>query len=360
MLFDAFSFPRLPTLRLSNRVVMAPMTRSRALEANTPNALMAEYYAQRASAGLIITEGTAPSPNGLGYARIPGLFNAAQVAGWKVITDAVHAAGGRIVVQVMHTGRVSQSANLPAGAQVLGPTDAVCPGEIHTDSLGAQPHSQPKAMQEGDIQTVITEYAQCARLAMQAGFDGIELHAANGYLLEQFLNANVNTRSDAWGGNAEGRNRLVLAVAQACAEAIGPEHIGIRLSPYGAFNSTGDFPGMPEQLLALVQSLSDMGLLYLHLVDHSTMGAPTVPEDFKQTLRKAFAGSFIASGGFDRVRAEQVLSAGQAELVAFGRPFIANPDLVSRLQNELPLTTPDMSTFYTPGAKGYSDYPRTS
>ena len=360
MLVEVFHFPGLPALRLSNRVVMAPMTRSRALQANTPNALMAEYYAQRASAGLIITEGTSPSPNGLGYARIPGLFNAAQVAGWKTITDAVHAAGGRIVVQIMHTGRVSHVANLPAGAQVLGPTAVVCPGEIHTDSLGAQPHSQPKAMQEADIQAVIAEYAQCARLAMQAGFDGIELHAANGYLLEQFLNANVNTRSDRWGGDAQARNRLVLEVARACADAIGAERIGIRLSPYGAFNSTGAFDGMPQQMLALVQSLSDMGLLYLHLVDHSAMGAPAVPQEFKQTMRKVFAGSLIASGGFDLARAEQVLAAGQAELVAFGRPFIANPDLVSRLQHALPLTTPDMSTFYTPGAKGYIDYPRSA
>lgn len=192
MLFDAFSLRATP---LSNRTVMSPLTRSRASDTNTANSLMATYYAQRASAGLIITEGTSPSPNGLGYARIPGLFNDAQVQGWKLVTDAVHAKGGKIVVQLMHTGRVSHQANLPAGAEVLGPSPETCPGEMWTDTQGSQPHTPPRAMTEADIQNVIGEYATAARLAIQAGFDGVELHAANGYLLEQFLNANVNLRT---------------------------------------------------------------------------------------------------------------------------------------------------------------------
>ncbi|MDE2501415.1 MAG: alkene reductase, partial [Burkholderiales bacterium] len=217
MLFDPVS---IRSLSLKNRVVMAPMTRSRAVDANTPNALMAEYYGQRASAGLIVTEGTSPSPNGLGYARIPGLFNAAQVAGWKQVTDAVHARGGRIVVQLMHTGRVSHQANLPAGAEVIGPTAATLAGEMYTDGQGMQPHTPPRAMAEADIAHAIAEYAQAARLAVEAGFDGVELHAANGYLIEQFLSANVNQRSDSWGGSAEARNRFVLEVARATGAAI--------------------------------------------------------------------------------------------------------------------------------------------
>jgi len=193
MLFDPI---KIRNLSLSNRTVMSPMTRSRAVEANTPNALMADYYAQRAGAGLIVTEGTSPSPDGLGYARIPGLFNAQQVAGWKLVTEAVHAKGGRIVVQLMHTGRVTHVANLPAGARVVGPTAEVCPGQMYTDAQGMQPHSVPHAMTEADIAHAVAGFAQSARLAIEAGFDGIELHAANGYLIEQFLNPNVNTRND--------------------------------------------------------------------------------------------------------------------------------------------------------------------
>ena len=200
------------SIQLANRAVMAPMTRSRALDANTPNALMAEYYAQRATAGLIVTEGTSPSPNGLGYARIPGLFNDSQVRGWKTITDAVHAKGGKIFVQLMHTGRVTHAANLPAGAQVLGPMVNACPGEMYTDSQGMQPHSTPRAMTATDITHAVDEYAKSAQLAIEAGFDGVELHAANGYLIEQFLNANVNQRTDAYGGSIEGRNRFALEV----------------------------------------------------------------------------------------------------------------------------------------------------
>ena len=354
MLFDPI---RIRNLQLSNRTVMSPMTRSRAVEANTPNALMAEYYAQRASAGLIVTEGTSPSPDGLGYARIPGLFDARHVAGWKLVTDAVHAAGGRIVVQLMHTGRVGHLANLPAGAQVLGPTAEALPGQMYTDSQGMQPHTPPRAMTEADIARAVDEFAQSARLAVEAGFDGVELHAANGYLIEQFLNPNVNTRTDRYGGTIAGRNRFALEVARAAAAAIGGDKVGIRLSPYGVFNGTGPFADVEAQYLALVTELSTLGLLYLHVLDHSAMGAPAVPAAIKTTLRRAFNGPFIAAGGFDAASAEQVLARSEADLVAFGRPFLANPDLVARMKAAAPMNDVDMDTFYTPGAKGYTDYP---
>ncbi len=354
MLFDSVT---IRALQLRNRVVMAPLTRSRAVDANTPNALMAEYYAQRATAGLIVTEGTSPSPNGLGYARIPGLFNAAHVAGWRRITDAVHARGGRIVVQLMHTGRVSQQVNLPAGAEVLGPTADALPGEIYTDAQGMLPHSVPRAMAADDIARAIGEYAESARLAIEAGFDGVEVHAANGYLVEQFLNANVNTRGDDWGGSAQRRNRFAIEVVRAAAAAVGAERVGLRLSPFGAFNATGAFDGQDAQYLALVQELSPLGLLYLHVLDHSAMGAPAVPAAYKRALRAAFDGPFILAGGFDAASAEAALRAGEADLIAFGRPILANPDLVERMRRGVALNAPDMNTFYTPGAAGYTDYP---
>jgi N-ethylmaleimide reductase len=354
MLFDAFPLRATP---LKNRTVMSPLTRSRASDNNTPNSLMATYYAQRASAGLIITEGTSPSPNGLGYARIPGLFNDAQVQGWKLVTDAVHAKGGKIVVQLMHTGRVSHQANLPAGAEVLGPSPETCPGEMWTDTQGSQPHTPPRAMTESDIQAVIGEYTTAARLAIQAGFDGIELHAANGYLLEQFLNANVNRRTDGYGATAEGRNRLVLEVARAAVKEIGAERVGIRLSPHGVLNGTGAFEGVDEQYLALVKQLSALGLMYVHVLDHSALGAPPVPAKLKADLKAAFHGPFILAGGQDKASAQQALSEGRADLIAIGRPFIANPDLVERMRRDAPLNAPAPDTFYTPGAKGYTDYP---
>ncbi|MGF6999821.1 alkene reductase [Paraburkholderia sp. GAS32] len=354
MLFEPLS---VASIQLANRAVMAPMTRSRAVDANTPNALMAEYYGQRASAGLIITEGTSPSPNGLGYARIPGLFNDAQVRGWKTVTDAVHAKGGKIFVQLMHTGRVTHAANLPAGAEVLGPMGDACPGEMYTDSLGMQPHSIPRAMTATDIGHAVDEYAKSARLAIEAGFDGVELHAANGYLIEQFLNANVNQRTDAYGGDIDRRNRFALEVIRATAAAIGAHRVGIRLSPYGVFNGTGAFPDVEAQYLALVQELSKLGLQYVHLLDHSAMGAPAVPAELKSRLRAAFGGLFILAGGFDRASAESALKAGQADLIAFARPFLANPDLVERMQTSETLNAVDMATFYTPGPKGYTDYP---
>ncbi len=352
-LFEPYALRATP---LNNRLVMAPLTRSRAVNNNTPNSLMAEYYAQRATAGLIITEGTSPSPNGLGYARIPGLFNNDQVQGWKLVTDAVHAKGSKIVVQLMHTGRVAHVANLPAGAEVIGPSSETCLGEMWTDAQGSQPHTAPRAMNADDIKTVVQEYATAARLAIEAGFDGIELHAANGYLLEQFLNANVNHRSDEYGGTSEGRNRLVLEVARATAQEIGAERVGIRLSPHGVFNSTGAFPDVDEQYMALVKQLSALGLMYVHVLDHSAMGAPPVPAKLKADLRAAFNGPFILAGGFDSASAEQALTEHHADLIAIGRAFIANPDLIERMRHNAPLNELDPSTFYTPGAQGYTDY----
>ena len=345
------------SLHLRNRVVMSPMTRNRAIVANTPNALMAEYYGQRAGAGLIVTEGTSPSPNGLGYPRIPGLFNDAQVRGWKAVTDAVHARGGRIFVQLMHTGRITHVANLPAGAEVVGPTAEVCPGEIYTDALGMQSFSTPRAMTDGDIAHVVSEFAHAARLAVEAGFDGVELHAANGYLVEQFLNANVNRRTDGYGGSNAGRNRFALEVVRAMIGAIGADRVGVRLSPDGIFNSTGSFPGLEAQYGELVRELSALKIIYLHVLDHAAMGAPPVPDGLKASLRRAFDGVFVLAGGFDTVSAERALAEKRADLVAFGRPFLANPDLVERLQLNAKLNAPDPSTFYVPGPKGYTDYP---
>lgn len=354
MLFQPYTLGSIP---LANRLVMAPMTRNRADANHVPTPIMAEYYAQRAAFGLIVTEGVAPSPNGAGYARIPGLYDAGQVAGWRAVTDAVHARGGRIFMQMMHTGRASHTANLPALARVVGPVAVAMPGEIWTDAAGMQPPSMPQAMTEQDISAAIAEFARSAQLAIEAGFDGVEIHGANGYLVDEFLNANVNTRSDGWGGSAAGRNRFAVEVARAVATAIGAGRVGIRLSPYGAFNDTGAFEGVEAQYLELARTLGAMKLAYLHLVDHSSMGAPTVPADFKDALRTAFGGVFMASGGFDKARAEQALADGKADLVAFGRSALANPDLVERFANDLPLNAPDFATFYTPGEKGYTDYP---
>lgn len=354
MLFQPFQLGDIP---LRNRLVMAPMTRNRADANHVPTPIMAEYYGQRASMGLLITEGVAPSPSGAGYARIPGMYNAEQVAAWRPVTDAVHARDGRIFMQMMHTGRASQVANLPAGAGVVGPTATPMPGEIWTDAQGMQPPSVPHALTGAEIQAVIAEFVQSATLAIEAGFDGVELHAANGYLLEEFLNANVNTRTDAWGGSAAARNRLVLDVARAVSGAVGAGRVGIRLSPFGAFNNTGPFAGVEAQYLELAAALGAMKLAYLHLVDHSSMGAPAIAAEFKTGMRAAFAGVFIGSGGLDKESAMQLLADGKADLVAFGRAALANPDLVERLAEDQPLNAPDFTTFYTPGVKGYTDYP---
>jgi N-ethylmaleimide reductase len=341
---------------LQNHLVMSPMTRNRAT-GNIPNSLMVEYYAQRATAGLIVTEGTSPSPNGLGYPRIPGMFTPAQVEGWKRITDAVHAKGAKIFLQLMHCGRIAHQLNLPAGARVLSPSAVAAKGEMHTDGAGMQPHPVPQAMSGADIKSTIDEYAQAAKYAMIAGFDGIELHSANGYLLEQFIRPNTNQRTDGYGGSIENRTRFVLEVAEATISAIGKDKVGIRLSPFGVFNDMPLFDTMEEEYTYLAQQLNARGLVYIHLVDHSAMGAPPVPDSMKATFRKLFKGTLILSGGYDAGRAESDLSASKCDLIAVGRPFLANPDLVTRWKTNAALNVPDMATFYTPGAKGYTDYP---
>ena len=352
-----FAPTTLGPMPLRNRLVMAPMTRSRAVEANTPSALMAEYYAQRATAGLIVTEGTSPSPNGVGYPRIPGLWSAAQVVGWKAVTDAVHARGGRIVVQLMHTGRVGHPLNLPAGAEVLAPSAVAAPGEMYTDARGPQPHPLPRAMTDAEVRHAIAEHVTAARNAVAAGFDGVELHGAHGYLIEQFLRPDTNRRTDEWGGSVERRRRFLLEVAREVAAAIGGERVGVRLSPYGVNAGMVTYPEIDETYRALLPALAATGVQYVHLVDHSAMGAPPVPAELKLALRKAWPRTFILAGGFDRAGAEAALREGRADLVALGRPFLANPDLVTRLERGLPLNAPDFGTFYTPGPKGYTDYP---
>jgi len=335
---------------------MAPLTRSRAT-GNIPNDLMAQYYAQHASAGLIITEGTSPSPNGLGYARIPGIYSAEQIAAWKRVTAAVHPLGARIFVQLMHCGRVAHPLNLPAGARILAPSAVAAVGEMYTDAKGMQPNATPVAMTEADIKSTVEEYAQAAKNAVDAGFDGVELHGANGYLLEQFFRPTSNRRTDRYGGAIENRARFVLEVTRAVIGAIGKDKVGIRLSPFGAFNDMPAYPTSEADYTYLAGEVNAIGLVYVHLVDHSSMGAPPVPESIKATFRSVFKRTLILSGGYDAVRAESDLEAGRCDLVAFGRPFLANPDLVTRWKTGAALNVPDMSTFYTPGAKGYTDYP---
>ncbi|MCX6178343.1 MAG: alkene reductase [Chlorobiales bacterium] len=351
-----YSKATLGLLTLQNHLVMSPMTRNRAI-GNIPNELMAEYYAQRASAGLIITEGTSPSPNGLGYPRIPGIFSSEQVAGWKLVTDAVHAKGAKIFLQFMHCGRIGHPLNLPAGARVLGPSAVAASGDIYTDAEGMKPYVTPEEMTDSDIKVSIEEFAQAGRNAIEAGFDGIELHGANGYLLEQFIRPNSNQRTDHYGGTIENRSRFVLEVVDAVTQAIGKEKVGIRLSPYGIFNDMPLYPAMEADYTYLASTLNATGLLYIHLVDHSSMGTPEVPESIKATFRNEFHGKLILSGGYDAAHAESDLEAGKCDLIAIGRPFLANPDIVARWKTGAALNQPDMDSFYIPGPKGYTDYP---
>lgn len=352
-----FSKTVVKSLALQHRLVMSPLTRCRAI-GNVPNALMAEYYGQRAaSVGLVIAEGTAPSPNGLGYARIPGIFSAEQVEGWKLVTSAVHAKGAKMFLQLMHCGRIAHPLNLPDGARVLAPSAIASNGEMWTDAEGMKPEPVPQAMTETDIKQAVAEFAQGAKNAIAAGFDGIELHSANGYLLEQFLRPNTNQRTDRYGGSIENRSRFVLEVADATIAAIGKDKVGIRISPFGVFNDMTLYPEMEADYTYLARQLNERGLLYIHLVNHSSMGAPPVPESIRAMLRAMSSCALILSGGYDFKRAESDLAAGKADLIAVGKPILANPDLKRRWETGAAVNAPDMNTFYTAEPRGYTDYP---
>jgi N-ethylmaleimide reductase len=355
--FKLFTTYKLGKSELKNRVVMSPMTRSRAIS-NIPNDLMAEYYGQRSGAGLIITEGTSPSPNGLGYARIPGIFNKAQIEGWKKITSAAHKGGAKIFVQLMHTGRIGHSLNLPEGAKVIAPSAVKAAGQMWTDQKQLQDYPVPETMSANNITKTKNEFIDAAKNAIEAGFDGVELHGANGYLLEQFLSPVTNIRTDNYGGSIENRSLFVLEVASAVAEAIGKERTGIRLSPYGVASDMPNYPEIEVTYKYLAEQLNKTGIQYIHIVDHSSMGAPEVPVELKKLIRRLFKNTVILSGGYNLERAETDLGNGLGNIVAFGKPFINNPDLVERLRNNWPLSSNlDFNLFYTPGEKGYTDYP---
>ncbi|WP_276348027.1 alkene reductase [Daejeonella sp. JGW-45] len=345
------------SLDLKNRTVMAPMTRSRATSDNIPVDLMTEYYRQRATAGLIITEGTSPSPNGLGYSNIPGIFNQKQVEGWKKITDAVHHEGGKIFVQLMHTGRIGHQLNLPEGAEVFAPSAIAAAGQMYTVKGGMQDHPEPRAFTTAEVKTTIKEFVDAARNAVEAGFDGVELHGANGYLIEQFINPKTNIRTDEYGGSIENRSRFLLEIAGQVRQAIGKDKVGVRFSPHGAFNDMPAYDEVDETYTYLAEKLNEMEILYIHVLDHSSGNNSPEITHVKGIIRSRFQNIIIFCGGFNKEKAESELDKGIADLIAFGVPFLTNPDLIERMKIGAELNQPDFGTFYTPGEKGYTDYP---
>ncbi|MBC8112660.1 MAG: alkene reductase [Verrucomicrobia bacterium] len=352
-----FTPEKIGALDLKNRIVMAPMTRCRAI-GNIPNELMAVYYEQRSGAGLIITEGTSPSPNGLGYARIPGIFNDDQVEGWKKTTAAVHKNGGKIIIQLMHSGRISHPLNMTEGTEILAPSAIKAAGQMWTDQKQLQDHPTPKAMTAEDIVQAKEEFVNAAKNAIKAGFDGVELHGANGYLLEEFLSPVSNVRTDNYGGSIENRCLFVVEVVAAVAEAIGKEKTGIRLSPYGVASDMPHYPEIDATYEYLAAQLNNLKIAYIHLVDHTSMGAPEVPVAVKKLIRDTFKNAIILCGGYDKTRAEADIESGLGDFIAFGRPFINNPDLVERFKTNMPLSEDlQMDLFYAAGAEGYIDYP---
>ncbi len=355
--YKLLSTTHLGSIKLINHIVMAPMTRCRAI-GNIPNNIMAAYYEQRSTTGLIITEGTSPSPNGLGYARIPGLFSRQQTEGWKNVTNATQANGGKIFVQLMHTGRISHPLNMPEGSVIIAPSAIKAAGQMWTDIKQLQDFIIPKEMSAEDIVQTKNEFITAAKNAISARFDGVELHGANGYLLEEFLSPLSNIRRDNYGGNIENRCRFVIEVVEAVAIAIGKENTGIRLSPYGVASDMQQYPEIDATYDYLSKQLNNLGIAYIHLVDHSAMGAPQVPVEIKKLIRKNFTNSIILCGGYNKESAEADISSGLANLIAFGRPFINNPDLVERLSNNWPLSKElHMGSFYSADGKGYTDYP---
>ncbi len=357
-LFETF---QLGGQKLPNRIVMAPMTRSRTDQpGDIPNALMAEYYAQRASAGLIVTEATQISPQGKGYSFTPGIYNDAQIAGWKRVTDAVHAQGGRMYLQLWHVGRMSHH-SFHADGTPVAPSAIKADAQVWVvgdDGVGRMVDvSMPRALSLEDIQAVIDDYRRAARNAMTAGFDGVEIHAGNGYLIDEFLRTTSNQREDDYGGSRENRVRFLQEVAAAIAEEIGAERTGIRMAPYITARGMNCPDVIPTILLA-AEKLQTLGVSYIHLAEADWDDAPQVPETFRHQLRAVYNGCVIVAGRYDLQRAEAILTSGLADLVAFGRAFVANPDLPARLLHGWPLSDFDGSRLFGGDEQGYSDYPR--
>ncbi len=351
-LFDPI---RIGAIDLANRVVMAPLTRSRAADGLVPSPMAIEYYAQRATAGLIITEATQVSPLAQGYIATPGLFTREQIAGWRKVTDEVHRRGGRIVVQLWHVGRVSHTSLLPDGEVPVAPSAIRANTKTFTAD-GYVDTSAPRALRIDEIPGVVADFARAARNAIEAGFDGVEVHAANGYLIDQFMRDGSNHRDDAYGGSIENRTRLLREVVQATVEAIGAERVGVRIAPVTPANDMHD--SNPQALFErAVERLDALGIAYVHVIEGATGGPRDVQPFDYAVLRGKFRGAWIVNNGYDREMAEAAVREGRADAVAFGRAYIANPDLVRRLRDNAPLNEPDRSTFYGGGAEGYIDYP---
>jgi N-ethylmaleimide reductase len=342
---------RLGDIECANRVMMAPMTRSRANEQDCPTQLHVDYYQQRASAGLIVTEGTQPSVHGKGYPRTPGIHDDAQIESWRAVADAIHAAGGRIVLQLMHVGRIASRHNKKPEARTVAPSAVRANVKMYTDAAGVVEVDVPRALSLAEVASVIEEYAQAARNARQAGFDGVELHASSGYLPMQFLASNSNLRTDAYGGSARNRARFAIEVLEAMAGAIGAGRVGLRVGMGNPFNDVVD-PNPAQTYGELLAGIRTLGLAYLHVVRGDSWGI-----DGLALARKCFAGPLIANDGFDLASASRALADGVADAVSFARHFISNPDLVLRLREQLPLAPFDRKTLYTPGPRGYVDYP---
>ena len=357
MLFSPYT---LGHLTLPNRIVMPPMTRSRAASGEVATALMAEYYSQRAGAGLIVSEGTQISRQGQGYAWTPGIHSAEQVAGWRQVTEAVHAAGGLIAAQLWHVGRMSHRSLQAGGEAPIAPSPIQAKAQVFiADGQGGgsmAPADAPREMTLEDIRRVRDEFVRAARNALDAGFDLVELHGANGYLIDQFLASASNRRSDAYGGSLENRARFLLEIVDALVAAVGAERVGLRLSPWGTINDMHD--DEPEAMtLYLAEALQRRGIAYLHLAEWEWSGGPAYPQGFRERLRERFRAPLIVCGNYDAERAEAILQAGLADAVAIGRPFIANPDLVERIRLGAPLAEANQARFYGGDAAGYTDYP---
>jgi N-ethylmaleimide reductase len=346
---NLFSPIKLGDYSLRNRIVMAPMTRSRADEQGVPSDLAVEYYGSRAEAGLIVSEGTGPSASGMGYPRTPGIYTPAQIAAWRKVTDAVHARGGRIFLQFMHVGRIAHSANRTHTDPPVAPSAIRAEGQMWTDSLGMQEFDLPRALELAEIPAVIEEYAQATRNALAAGFDGVELHCASGYLPNQFLSPNTNMRTDAYGGSIENRIRFSIEALTAMIAAAGsPGKVGLKVSPGMAFNDIKHEDPLPTYV-ALAKAAGKLGPAYLHVM-RAGIGA-------EAALREAFPGTLLVGGGFKKEEANQFIEEGRADAIVFGSSYVANPDLVTRLERDAPLNAPDPSTFFSAGPKGYTDYP---